>query len=39
MSKEKLLSNFMNVTVYEYDIVRNTKNGIERVGNVDDIWI
>ena len=35
--KEGLLSDFMNVTICEYDIIRNTKNGLEKVGNVDDI--
>ena len=39
ISKEKLLSNFMNVTNCEYDIMRNTKNGLEKVGNVDDTQI
>jgi len=35
--KEELLSNFVNGTICEYDIIRNTKNGLEKVGNVDDI--
>jgi len=37
ISKEELLSAFMNVTIFKYDIMRNTKNRLEKVGNVDDI--
>jgi hypothetical protein len=37
ISKEELLSDFMNVTIFGYDIMRNAKNRVEKVGNVDDI--